>query len=330
VTDSYDERLAAERHHYDTVEVFDDLPAIYHYWSHTYVRPMLEDVGCSNPPQFFVRYLRESAERCGAEPATFLSIGTGDCNNEITIAGLFREAGYTNFTIECLEMNPALIERSRAAITAAGLAEQLVLVEGDFNAWTPSKRYAGVMANQSLHHVLNLEHLFDAIKAALAPNAYFVISDMIGRNGHQRWPEARQIVDEFWSELPEAYRYNRQLKRDESTFLDWDCSVEGFEGIRSQDILPLLVERFDFPVFIGFGNVIDPFVDRSFGPNFDADAKWDREFVDRVHARDERELAGGTIAPTHMFAVVSAEHATQPHHSRGLTPAASIRRPTPR
>ena len=42
-----------------------------------------------------------------------------------------------------------------------------------------------------------------------------------------------------------------------------------FEGIRAQDILPLLVERFTFDEFIGFGNVIDPFVDRSFGPNFD-------------------------------------------------------------
>ena len=79
---------------------------------------------------------------------------------------------------------------------------------------------------------------------------------------------------------------------------------ESFEGIRSQDILPLLLDHFHFRLFFGFANVIDPFVDRSFGHNFDATAPWDRAFIDAVQERIEKEMVSGRIKPTHMLAVV--------------------------
>jgi hypothetical protein len=152
--------------------------------------------------------------------------------------------------------------------------------------------------------VVALEHLFDVVGASLQPHGRFIVSDMIGRNGHQRWPEALAIVRELWRDLPPSYRYNRQLQRYEPEFLDWDCSTSGFEGIRAQDILPLLLDRFGFDMFLGFANVIDPFIDRGFGPNFSADSQSDREFIDRVHERDQAEIDAGSIKPTHMFAVM--------------------------
>ena len=93
--------------------------------------------------------------------------------------------------------------------------------------------------------------------------------DMIGRNGHMRWPEALVILDGLWKELPNSYKYNHQLKRLEVQFDNWDCSKEAFEGIRSQDILPLLIKKFQFDLFLGFANVVDVFVDRSFGHQTD-------------------------------------------------------------
>ncbi len=92
----------------------------------------------------------------------------------------------------------------------------------------------------------------------------------------------------------------------ETDYPDWDCSVEGFEGIRSQDILPLLLDRFHFEFFYAFANVIDPFIDRGFGPNFDPEAEWDRAFIDRAHACDESGISSGALKPTHMLAVLTA------------------------
>ena len=81
-----------------------------------------------------------------------------------------------------------------------------------------------------------------------------------------RWPEALGIVEAISANAPDRYKYNHQLKRYEERLDNWDCSEEGFEGVRAQDILPLLVKRFAFRKFLAFGNLTDLFIDRSFGP----------------------------------------------------------------
>lgn len=207
------------------------------------------------------------------------------------------------------------------------MERQVLPLQGDFNRWSPDGLYDAVIANQSLHHVLELEHLFEAVAGALGEDGDFIVSDMIGRNGHMRWPEALEIVREFWRELPPAYRFNRQLHRQEDVFMDWDCSVEGFEGVRAQDFLPLLLQRFGFRLFLAYGNVVDPFIDRGFGHNFDAEAEWDRAFIDRVHARDEAAILSGQVKPTHMLAVMHNDRNTLPAVWRNLTPAFCVRSP---
>lgn len=152
-----------------------------------------------------------------------------------------------------------------------------------------------------------------------------MISDMIGRNGHQRWPEALAIVKRHWKDLPEDKKFNVLLNRLEVEYDNWDCSKEGFEGIRSQDILPLLVQRFQCERFVGFGNVIDIFVDRCFGHNFSSDSQEDREFIDRVHAEDEAGFASGSLTPTHMVAVFCKTLHCETYYSCGITRISSIR-----
>lgn len=324
---SYAGRLAQERRRFDEVWEFDDLPPIYHYWSNTFVRAMLERIGCHSPPTFLAKSLADSARRSGARDPVFLSIGSGDGNNELEIAQLLVAQGLEKFRIECLELNPVLIRRAAEEARAAGFGSHLEFVRGDFNKWRGRRRYHGIVANQSLHHVTNLEGLFDAVRDALAPGALFVANDVIGRNGHQRWPEARHFVERFWRTLPKSHRFSHQFRRYDERFSDWDCSVVGFEGIRAQDVLPLLLERFHFHVFIGFGNTIDPFVDRGYGPNFDPTVRWDRALIDCVHACDERALLEGILTPTHMMAVMAAEPTESPYFARGLTPQAAVRDP---
>src|SRR5262249_51826437 len=99
-----------------------------------------------------------------------------------------------------------------------------------------------------------------------------------------------------------------------------------FEGIRAQDILPLLVTRFNFELFIAFGNVIDVFVDRSFSPNFDPASAADRAFIDRVQALDQSEIESGRIKPTHMVAVMSRTPVAETKLHKHLSPEFCIRR----
>jgi SAM-dependent methyltransferase len=324
---SYHARVIAEKGIYEDCVNVHNLPGIFHYWSDRYVRPKLEPFGFSSPAGLFKKYLAEQCERRNNCALRFVSLGSGNCDLEIELALHLRAKGHVDFVIDCVDLNSTMLERGRIAAAKDGVVDHLYLVEADFNQWNPTHEYDAVIANQALHHVLNLEGLFTQIKSSLKPHGLFVISDIIGRNGHLRWPEALDIVREFWRKLPPSYRFNRQLERYEELFDDWDCSIGSFEGIRSQDILALLLEHFHFRLFVGYANVIDPFVDRSFGHNFDAAAPWDRAFIDQVHQRDEIEIAAGRIKPTHMLAVAGNTPGTQMLFHEPLTPEFCLHSP---
>jgi SAM-dependent methyltransferase len=319
---SYADALAAEKTFYEHCMDVHALPPIFHYWSNRYLLPKLQSFGFSNTAEMFARHLATAFER-SLHPR-FVSLGSGNCDLEIQLAQSMK---LHDFSLDCVDLNPAMLERGRVAAESAGLVSHLRFRPADLNRWEPSSEYDCVIANQSLHHVVNLEGLFDRVKRSLRPGGQFLISDMIGRNGHQRWPEALEIVRKFWRQLPPSYRFNRLVGYYEEVYQNWDCSVEGFEGVRSQDILPLLVDRFHFQLFLPYGNVIDPFVDRAFGYHFDPAAAWDRSFIDAVHWRDEDEIASGGIKPTHMIAVVGNQPGAAPRFLDHLSPEFCIRAP---
>ncbi|HVF35338.1 MAG TPA: class I SAM-dependent methyltransferase [Candidatus Saccharimonadia bacterium] len=324
---SYADRIAREHSIFDSEINVHALPAIYHYWSNRYLLEMEREFGFDHPYDFFARELARQTAIADGAPLRFVSLGSGNCDAEVDVALRLRALGVERFVIECLDLSGPMLARGAALARERGVETQISPVEQDFNAWRPDRAYHGVMANQSLHHVLELEHLLDAVSNALVHGGRFVVSDMIGRNGHQRWPEALAIVHELWRDLPDKYRFNVQLQRHEHEFLDWDCSTEGFEGIRAQDILPLCIERFGFEMFLPFANVIDPFIDRGFGHHFDPAREWDRAFIDRVHARDEAEILAGNITPTHMMAIITNDRDAVPRVRAHLTPEFCVRRP---
>jgi SAM-dependent methyltransferase len=306
-----------------------DLPDIFHYWSNKYLLPMLIEAGFNSIDEFFSTNLLVAKNRTGSVVANFISVGSGNCDLEVSVAKKFVNAGFYDFIFECLEINPVMIERGKEIAKENGVLSNMRFVNDDFNTWVAGKKYDGVMANQSLHHVTSLEHLFDQINKGLHANGSFVISDIIGRNGHLRWPESLTIVNKFWKELPISYRFNLQLNRfEENEYENWDCSKEGFEGIRAQDILPLVLERFQCEKSIGYGSAIDVFVDRNFGHNFDPESEWDKGFIDRVHEEDEAGIISGKLTPTHFLGVFVKELHCKPDYSKDIDPVLFVRNPT--
>ncbi len=323
---SYEDKRKQETDRFAKELEINNLPAIFHYWSNTHLLPQFQAFGYLHPEHFFETELACVIRANPGHVCHFASLGSGNGDAEVRIAQGLLAQGLSTFCIDCLELTPEMNARTTELAQLSGVASQIRALAVDLNSWTPQHAYSAIMANQSLHHMVELERVLNNVKNAMRPEARFLISDMIGRNGHQRWPEALAIVREFWNELPQTHRHNLLLNRAEPEFLDWDCSVEGFEGIRSQDILSLLCERFDFELFLPFANIIDPFIDRAFGHHFDADGPWDRDFIDRVHARDEIELAAGNIKPTHLIAVLTKTAPVQRRWRAGFNPETSIRR----
>lgn len=324
---SYQEKLEQERNVYARVEIVHELPDIFHYWSNRYLRPKLEGLGFSSPEDMFYSQALEALRDRPASDLRILSVGAGNCDLEIGILERLREEGAKELRCDCIELNAAMIERGRHAAESKKLSSSLRFLEADFNEWRANGEcYHLIIANQSLHHVLALEHLLGELRKSLSPHGRLVISDMIGRNGHRRWPEALEAIWSFWRELPPAYRYNHIWRTYEDLYVDRDCSQIGFEGVRAQDILPLLLRNFHFEIFLPFGNLIDPFLDRAFGPNFDTHSEWDRDFIDRVHARDEAGIQQGEWPPTHLLAVLRGSPVGAMAAWGGLSPDQCVRR----
>ena len=302
---NYENKLSKELDFYRSCENVHDLPDIFHYWSNKYLVPKFKPFGFSNPQEFFCLYMKKSCLEDKNVICKFVSIGSGNCDFEIDLVGRLLDAEMDNFTLECLDINAEMLERGKVLAQKRNVLNFMRFSVSDINYWKPNQKYQGVIVNQALHHFVELELLFKKIHQVLHTKGYFIADDIIGRNGHMRWPEAYEVLSGLWKELPEKYKYNHQLKRVESEYENWDCSTEGFEGIRSQAILPLLIEHFHFDFFIAFANVIDVFVDRCFGHNFDPNKKWDCDFIDKVHAIDEKHIEDGILKPTHMMAAMT-------------------------
>lgn len=319
----YSDRLEQEKKRFDADVCVHDLPDIFHYWSNKYLKPFINQFGYDSLDDFFVREIAKVAPADG-RTIRIASVGCGDCAVEIQIANLLEAQGVGNFHVTCLDLSDAALARGQGYLEGTGLGDRFTTTVHDFNQGLPPGQFDVVMANQSLHHVVELERLFASVRDQLAPRGRFLVSDIIGRNGHQRWPEAKALIDEIWPWLPARYRYNWQLQRQEDEFLDWDCSQEGFEGIRAEEVLPLLLENFSPRVVIGWTNIIDIFVDRCFGHNFRQKSEWDLHFIDRIHEIDERAIASGAIKPTHLLGSFALEPG-ECVHPVGMSPAQAVR-----
>lgn len=315
---------------FDTTDVVNqamlELPEIFHYWSNKFLVPEMSRFGFDNPEDFFFLNTKKFMKGPGRNHGIkILSIGSGECGFEIRITEKLLQWQLTGFVIECLDVNEDKLEKGRRAVEAAGLADYFLFTQGDLNHWRPYRKYEIAYANQSLHDVVNLGGLFDSVNRALKPAGWFIISDMIGRNAGKYWPETLDASEPFWNELPRTYRYNRMLNRQEERFNNAGAPDKCIEVNRSQEILPLLHARFNFRFFFPYGNMIFMFIDRSFGHNFDADADWDKDFIDRVHARDEAGLISGELKPGSMLAVLTKQETASVLRHEALTPEKCIR-----
>jgi len=226
-----------------------------------------------------------------------------------------------------MDINPAMLERGRNSAREEQISEHFTFSQEDVAEWSPTRSAGVVMAHHSLHHIQDLERTFDNILNVIGEDGYFLACDMIGRNGHMRWPEALAVIEDIWTTVPQRYKYNNQSKRFETEFENVDCSTEGFEGIRAQDILPLLLKRFHFEAFAAYGNLPDVFVERAFGPNLNPKNPEDVAFIERISELNDRLISEGAIKPTQMMAVMRPRAIKSPKYHLHWTPAFCVRTP---
>lgn len=327
----YDARKQAEMFHYVHVESQNPeliRTTIQDYWDEKWT-PIFRAGGFMAGENMFVTAVRK---QCLAKPnqiVQVVSFGTGESHNEISLAQELMKAGIRNFAIECVEFNPELCDQVRGNLVQLGLDQHLTIITQDMNQWTATRTYDVVMAAWCLHHFVELEYIFDQIHSHLADDGEFVTADVIGRNGHQRWPEVWPVLLPLWQNLPDKYKVNHQLGTlDIEKPWDDDCAAGNFEGIRAQDILPLLMERFHFHQFSPYGNLAEKFFEKNYGPNYSPQNPDDTAIVDKVAALDELLIDVGVITPVRMNAVLGKNPVANPKYYKEWTPEYVVRDPS--
>ena len=296
-------RAAAETLAYRLTPQIHSLPPIFHYWSNRYLLPQFQALGFSSPEDFYLQRLREETAR-RASPLRCLSLAAGRCEIEIGLVLTLRKAGIAVPHFTCIDFNASLLADARHAASTAGVAEHFTFMQQDVAQLraNPERHFDIVIANQCLHHFLELEHALDFIAASLTEDGAFLTCDVIGRNGHQLWPEALHEVQENWRTLPRHLRRDRTRGGHAAEYIDYNHADVGFEGIRAQDILPALLQRFHFEFFSPWGGIILPFIERRFGWNYDPERSEDRAIIDSIAQRDAKLLTEGTVKPTQLVA----------------------------
>ena len=161
-----------------------------------------------------------------------------------------------------------------------------------------------IYAHASLHHLLNLEHLFHQVYKGLKNNGRFIIMDIIGKTQVLFWKENVDFAIDVVSKMPSKYRGGAP---DPDAIIPpyVEPSIQvGMEGIRQEEI-ESQISRYFTPIkmfkYGSFTRMIctNPFM----GKMFDPDIKEDREYLEYLFKLDLKQVEEGRLRPTEMFAV---------------------------
>jgi SAM-dependent methyltransferase len=278
------------------------LPPIFEYWSRRYLTPAAQRLGIGSPETFFLKHILHSAAT-GHTPVHVLSVGTGAGSMEMGLAEQLKAAGVAA-QILCIDFNPTLMQRAAAAAQERQLDALMTFQTLDCNRPFALPPQDVIIVNQFFHHVTELETLCRSLRDSLAADGVLVSSDIIGRNGHQLWPDVETEVQRVWATLPAAQRHDRHLNTTLPRYRPINHAAYSNEGVRAQDIVGCLLAEFDFELFFSFGAAIVPFIERRIGFNFDPQRADDCALIDRVQAIDDAALASGRYPAANMIAAL--------------------------
>lgn len=280
----------------------DTLPPIFHYWSARYLAADAGRLGIGAPEAFFLQHIRRIAVSKDG-PVRVLSVGTGACSMEIQLASELRKDGIAAL-LTCMDFNPALMAQASAQASAQQLDGLMQFEARDCNQPFELPPQDVIIVNQFFHHVTELETFCRSLRQSLAPHGVLLTSDIIGRNGHQLWPDVEAEVQKAWQTLPAEKRVDRHFGKVLDSYRPINHAAYSNEGVRAQDVVGCLLAEFDFELFFSFGAAIVPFIERRIGFNFDPQLADDQALIDRVQAVDAQALAHGRYPAANMIAAL--------------------------
>lgn len=203
--------------------------------------------------------------------------------------------------LDAFDVAAGAVETGRAKAAAKGIDTIHFYVADGNSVKLPRERCDFICSSHSLHHIENLENLFEQAAAALQPGGLFFADDYIGPSRMQYTDAHISLMNGLLACLPERKRRSRfadgavkaQIERVPiETFLQFDPS----EGVRAVEIVPLLRRHFDVEVVpLGVSLMYEVLLGRIH--NFDVDDENDDAILDLVFGADRLAMEARLVEP---------------------------------
>ncbi len=245
----------------------------------------------------------------GRESARVLSLGCGYGGHDLEIA---RKAPDLAELI-AVDLNPRVYDS--ASHRAAEEALPIFFQPLDLNRVEIAPGYFDVIyACASIHHILNLEHLFAQVHRGLKDDGTLIVFDIIGKTQVEFWREnveyAARVVKRLAKRCGLRAGRRRPLKR---LFFDPYTIISpyvepviqtGMEGIRQEEIAPLLDRSFQAEKVFYFDAYMRLIcTNGTLGPRLDQDIAGNRTLLESLIDEEMELIASGKLRPTELFGI---------------------------
>jgi predicted O-methyltransferase YrrM len=288
----YEQLLREEKEHYSQIEVTEDLKeggahassCWHHYWGR--VAKIIGRSEFADMPGYLSRTFGQ-LER----PIEILSLGSGYCGHELALARGLRGS----YRIRCTDINERLFARARQIVQDEGLAMEFAVADLNFMTIEP-KRYHLILAHAVLHHVINLEHLFEQVAAGLANGGVFHLVDVAGQNRKLIWDANERLMNALLETGPRHISRGLQL--------DIRAEAGGMEGIRQADIVPQLRMVFT-PLFEYQHGAFIRFIctNPELSPRLSLEDEAARRYLNFLIDVDDASVRHGVLRPLEIWGV---------------------------
>ncbi|VVB56326.1 Methyltransferase domain protein [uncultured archaeon] len=246
---------------------------------------------------YFVYAINYTKEKVGDKNLRGLFIGCIEGNPSPDMS-LMETGLYSK--IDVMDIAEGLLKKQRMVASERGLKE-IEYINQDFNKFILERnQYDVIWAIGTVHHIEKLEHLFDQVQNALKDNGIFIIREYIGANRFQYSETQLKIINEILSILPEKYKIQedgitvkKNIERPDIAEL---IKHDPTESVRSEDIIPLVKERFEIIklAYTG-GTILHPLLSY-IASNFERDE--DAETILKLLILFEKTLIDNEVLPS--------------------------------
>ncbi len=209
---------------------------------------------------------------------------------------------------DAFDLAPDAIAVAAEEAVKADLADAVTYAVADLDTLElEAGRYDLVIAGQSLHHVQALEHLLDQVAGSLTADGIFVVQEYVGPSRFQVGDDALQLINRLLAILPERYLYEPASGRVRRRFARPKAKqvarVDPSEAIRSEEIVPLVEERFEIDYRADFGGTLLHMPLGDIICNFDPDDETDVALLDLMSLLEETLIERGILESDFTYLV---------------------------